>query len=1636
MKTKILLFLLLMFIISSFNNSFCQKATGEWIKNKTTNIYSLKYEKKFAQNLYKENQRKYARNIDIEKIKKDLKNEDEQVRVNAIKILGFIPKNSQISQIESLLVNDPSTDVKMECARTLKLIKSKKSIPILVNQLNTDDNQFKQEIALTLAALGEKTECITILKELGKTKDRNLTLNVHLGYLDIATNDAIEELKYDLSDKDNYISVDAAIILAELGYFKETFPVLKSKLQDEDKYIRMAALRGLAYIGTDNAIELIKGLLEDTESLVNERASLILQNCGIIVKKKSTVNLSKIVYNPTAAASYAEQWCGSYNTVAYANYNSSGGDCANFVSQCIMAGGLSLSNGPGLDSYGCIINCDNLHTNFTSYQGCSTSSSTYSGHYASGYPSWFVKGDVAIFGCNSTSPSDYWQHAAIDVVSGTPILDAHSNPHCSSDYAYVSYFYPSTTGGFTKGDFYHFTTIVAPANDNCSAATQLTVYSPTCGGATSGTISGATQSIAPILCDGYTSTMCNDVWYKFTVTSTASYTITVVPSSGLDAVVDLRSGSCNGTNIDCSDNAGGAGGIETLTKTLSSGTYYVRVYDYTSNSTPPTTYTFTICVTKPVTTCNITSMSSSSETYNANAFSTTYQADDLVVTASGQPFCTYTITGGCSWLTISTPTSGSFNNNGQLFVEYSIPAYSGTTSRSCTIYVNGSPFTVTQNGCSNDFYDGTESVIAGGKTYNLDIDAYSACAWTITNPCSSWITLNQSNGTGETTISVTVAPNTACTTRTCTLTINPGGGTHVITQQASSPPSITLNPTSASFCQGYGPVSVSASGATTYTWQPGSQSGSTVNLTPTSTTTYTVTGTQNGCTATNTVTVTVNPSPTIIATPQNSSFCLGGSGVQLSATGASGGYYTWMPGSLSGSSVTVTPPSTTIYTVTGININGCSGSTTITVNTHNSPAITVSPTNPSSICSGSSIQLYGVGGITYTWQPGGLTGSPVSISPTVTTTYTVTGMDSYGCTASSTKTVTVIPAPTVTVNPSSTSICQGTGAVNLTANGADTYTWQPGSLSGSSINVTPYSTTTYTVTGNTNGCTGTQTATITVNPPPTINATPQNSNYCLGGPGIQLSATGVSGGYYTWMPGSLSGSSITVTPSSTTTYTVIGTNSNNCSGSTTITVNMHTPPTISTSPTNPSICIGGSIQISASGANSYSWQPGGLFGSPVSVSPTVTTTYTVTGTDSYNCTNSTTITVIVSSTPSITIIPNIQPPYCEGQTVILSPSLTGTSYLWSTTPPQTSSSISVTSPGTYPYTGTYSVAVTNPSGCNGTFNSTPINITIYANPPVPLITTTPNPVCLGQSLTLNTTSTGPLYSWSGPNGYTSNVQSPPPINPISMLNQGNYSLTVTTYDGCSKTSNVIPLVVNDTSVSITGNAHVCSGQYDTITATAGSAYIWSPGGQTTQTILVSTAGNYFVTVSNPNLCSGITSSASINVTSSASPPIPTITINIIGPNSVSLLAVPSTGYQYQWLLNNVIIPSANSNNLMYANDTAYYSIMITDIISGCSSTSSSLWWPSSINEINSIGSFNIFPNPSNDIINIKGEGLNNDAYDFSLLNILGQELEKVSVKVDNSKMELKFDTKEYSSGIYYLNIRSEKVNQTYRVEKL
>lgn len=235
-----------------------------------------------------------------------------------------------------------------------------------------------------------------------------------------------------------------------------------------------------------------------------------------------------------------------------------------------------------------------------------------------------------------------------------------------------------------------------------------------------------------------------------------------------------------------------------------------------------------------------------------------------------------------------------------------------------------------------------------------------------------------------------------------------------------------------------------------------------------------------------------------------------------------------------------------LYTLGGF-WNSCLDSATKTVTVNPLPTVTANATS-TSVCTGSQVTLTGGGASSYTWNNGVTNG--VAFTPTATTTYTVTGTDGSNCQNTAQVTVTVASAITVTANATATSICAG-DQVTLTGSGATSYTWDNGVTNG--VAFTPTATATYNVTGTSGSCTDVDQITITVNPLPTVTVNASASSICNGDP---VTLTGGGASSYTWDNGVTDG--VAFNPTATTTYTVTGTDANNCQNTATTTVTVTT----------------------------------------------------------------------------------------------------------------------------------------------------------------------------------------------------------------------------------------------------------------------------------------------------------------------------------------------------------------------------------------------------------------------------------------------------------------------------------------------
>jgi hypothetical protein len=207
-------------------------------------------------------------------------------------------------------------------------------------------------------------------------------------------------------------------------------------------------------------------------------------------------------------------------------------------------------------------------------------------------------------------------------------------------------------------------------------------------------------------------------------------------------------------------------------------------------------------------------------------------------------------------------------------------------------------------------------------------------------------------------------------------------------------------------------TTLTASGATTYTWSTSANTTS-IAVSPATTTVYTITGAIGAqCQSMKQVTVTVNALPSVSISPNNTVVC---QGEQLTLNGAGAQTYTWSSGVANG--VPFTPVSTAVYTVTGTDANGCKGIANITIPVNPLPAVGVSSSG-TIICSGETAIITATGASTYTWNTGE-NSSAISVTPVATTDYTVSGTDGNGCTKTFVYEQTVDACTSIRVNGAS-----------------------------------------------------------------------------------------------------------------------------------------------------------------------------------------------------------------------------------------------------------------------------------------------------------------------------------------------------------------------------------------------------------------------------------------------------------------------------------------------------------------------------------------------------------------------------------------------------------------------------------------
>lgn len=488
--------------------------------------------------------------------------------------------------------------------------------------------------------------------------------------------------------------------------------------------------------------------------------------------------------------------------------------------------------------------------------------------------------------------------------------------------------------------------------------------------------------------------------------------------------------------------------------------------------------------------------------------------------------------------------------------------------------------------------------------------------------------------------------------------------------------------------------------------------------------------------------------------------------------------YLWNTGETS-TQLSTFPQTTTKYTVTAT-YSGCNKTVDWTISVTSSGVnINASKTE---ICAGESVVLSSSDGKSYTWSNGQV-GKSITVNPTATTTYSFS-IPTIKCPedfkiAQEVKVGSGLSNPSVQVL-GSTTFCQGS-SVTLIAPPNLSYKWSNGATT-QSIDAT--TTGSYVVTVTKDACSGISSPTmvsVSPSPKPTITS-PSGITAICDGSNLKLDAP-MGYDVYLWSNNNF-GQSITINQSGTYVVTVV--DSKGCIGaSAPFTVNSSVKPSVTAS-ADVTICSGTStsLNVSASGASSpyiFNWGPNVGLGSPTTpatiASPTVTTTYTITVTDTKGCFNTDNVVVNVLAKPSINLGSDIS--VCAGASATLNGSVSSGNppftYAW--TPTTGLNSSNIPNPSVSPNsTTTYVLNVTDGRGCTSNDN---IIVNVIPLPAIPTI-------AVNKNTLTSSVATGNQWFLNGQAIAGATNQT------LNITKDGNYSVKVTSSQGnCSSVSATI-----------------------------------------------------------------------------------------------------------------------------------------------------------------------------------------------------------------------------------------------------
>ena len=895
---------------------------------------------------------------------------------------------------------------------------------------------------------------------------------------------------------------------------------------------------------------------------------------------------------------------------------------------------------------------------------------------------------------------------------------------------------------------------------------------------------------------------------------------------------------------------------------------------------------------------------------------------------------------------------------------------STATSNSATLIVNSAP-AITAHPSS------TSVCLGGNATFSVTATNATGYQWQVDQGAGFGPISNNAQFSGVTTSTLTITGATAELGGYAYRVVVTGGCNPIATSAnvnltIDSAPSITGQPSASSVCQGANTTfTATASNATGYQWQVDQGLGFTdisnnATYSGSTTSTLTITGAtvamsgyiyraiaSGTCTPTatsNSASLTVNSAPAITSNPSSVSICSGGT-TTFSVTASNATAYKWQVDNGQGggfidvaNSVPYSGITTSTLTITGAPaaFNGykyravisgtctpsaASSNATLTVN-----HITILTPKVDVACFGdatgqaTATATGGTGSYTYSWSNGGDT---ATITGLIAGVYTVTVTDGNLCSNTASVTIGQPLAPLTltqgTINNTSCYLGANGTATVIASGGTPSYSY--------SWNTNPVQTTatasglsagTYRVTvTDANGCTANRD--FTISQPLALSITPSQTNVSCNGGTNGTATASVSGGTgagtytYSWAP--TGGTAASATGLQSGTYTVTVTDANNCQ--ITQSYDITQPPALTATQSQTEVLCNGSATgtatVTASGGSgnySYSWSPSG--GTAATATGLAANTYTCTITDNNGCFITKTFTISQPTAPLTATTSQINATCSTGGQAAVSPAggAGGYTYFWS---PGGQTTQIVTGLAA----GSYNCEITDANQCSitKTFNISTTN-TLFA------IANQINILCnganTGSAWVIPSGAPGPFtYVWS-PSVSSSDT--------AANLSAGNYSVTITSANGCSIVKNftitepsAINITPSQTNVTCNGGSNGSA----SVTVTGGTGtytYAWSPSGGTAATANGLSAGTYTVTVKDANSC---TKTQSVTITEPdaliATPSQTDVSCKGGSNGSATVSVTGGTGtYSYQWS------PSGGTNATASGLSAGTYTVLIKD----------------------------------------------------------------------------------------------------------